>query len=52
MRSLKDLKALFGFMTSTRNLVLLPILTMLVVIGLLIIVTHSSAVAPLIYTLF
>ncbi len=52
MRSKKDFKALLAFMSSTKNLVLLPVMLLLVVIGIVIVVAQSSAVAPLIYTLF
>lgn len=52
MRSLKDFKALFSFMGSTRNLILLPVVVLLLTIGIFIVIAQSSAVAPLIYTLF
>lgn len=52
MRSGKDFKAILKFLFSPKNLVLFPVMLMLLVIGLFIIITQSSAVAPLIYTLF
>ena len=52
MRSKKDLNDLWDFMSSTRNLILMPVIAVLALIGILIIVAQSSAVAPFIYTLF
>lgn len=52
MRSKKDFKAFLAFFSSNRNLILLPVFVLLIVIGIVIIVAESSAVAPFIYTLF
>lgn len=52
MRSKKDMKDLWDFMSSTRNLILMPVIAILVLIGILIVVAQSAAVAPFIYTLF
>ncbi|MBI3315812.1 MAG: hypothetical protein HYZ87_02420 [Candidatus Omnitrophica bacterium] len=52
MRSKKDFKAFFSFFASNRNLIILPVFVLLIVIGIVIIVAESSAVAPFIYTLF
>lgn len=52
MRSKKDFADLWAFISSTRNLILMPIVVVLVLIGILIVVAQSSAVAPFIYTLF
>jgi len=40
------------FMMARRKFWLLPILVMMVVFGGLIVLTHGSAIAPFIYTLF
>ncbi len=52
MRSKQDLKDLWAFISSKRNLILMPVIVILVLIGILIVVAQSSAVAPFIYTLF
>ena len=52
MRSKKDFRSILAFVTSPKNLMLFPVLALLIVIGFFIIVTQSSAIAPLIYTLF
>jgi hypothetical protein len=43
---------LFGFMKERKKFWLLPIITVLVLLGSLIVLTQGSAVAPFIYTLF
>ncbi|MBI3251941.1 MAG: hypothetical protein HYZ52_01290 [Candidatus Omnitrophica bacterium] len=52
MRSKEDFKAFLSFFALNRNWILLPIFVLLIVIGIVIIVAESSAVAPFIYTLF
>jgi hypothetical protein len=46
------LKELWGFMKERKKWWLLPIVIILVLLGLLIVLTEGSAVAPFIYTLF
>ncbi|MFA6355652.1 MAG: DUF5989 family protein [Candidatus Omnitrophota bacterium] len=46
------LKELWGFLRTRKKWWLLPILVMLVLLGLLIVFTEGSALAPFIYTLF
>lgn len=46
------LKDLWDFMKVRKKWWLLPIIIMLAILGLLIIFTESSAIAPFIYTLF
>ena len=46
------LKELWRFMRVRKKFWLLPILTMTVVLGGLVVLTKGSAVAPFIYTLF
>lgn len=46
------LKEFWGFLMERKKWWLLPIIIMLVILGLLIIFTESSALAPFIYTLF
>ncbi len=43
---------LWGFMKVRKKFWLLPILIILVLLGALIVITESSAVAPFIYALF
>lgn len=45
-------KELWDFMRARKRWWLLPIVVMLILLGLLIIFTEGSAVAPFIYTLF
>lgn len=45
-------RELWAFMRERRKLWLLPILLMMALFGGLIILTHGTAVAPFIYTLF
>ncbi len=46
------LKELWDFMKTRKKWWLLPVVIMLVLLGLLIIFTEGSALAPFIYTLF
>lgn len=43
---------LWAFMKERKKFWLLPIMTILVLVGALVILTQGSAVAPFIYTLF
>lgn len=46
------LKEFWGFLRERKKWWLLPIIIMLVLLGLLIVLTEGSAIAPFIYTLF
>jgi hypothetical protein len=46
------LNDLFGFFGSRKKYWLLPIVTVLLAFGILIVLTSGSAIAPFIYTLF
>ncbi len=46
------LKEFWGFLKTRKKWWLLPIVIMLVLMGLLIVLTEGSAIAPFIYTLF
>ena len=46
------LKDLWGFMKARKKFWLAPIIFMLLLLGVLIILSQGSAVAPFIYTLF
>lgn len=46
------LKELWDFMKTRKRWWLLPIVVMLIMLGLLIVLTEGSALAPFIYTLF
>lgn len=46
------LKELWAFMRNRKKYWLLPILIMIVLLGVLIVMTEGSAIAPFIYTLF
>jgi Family of unknown function (DUF5989) len=46
------LKDLWGFFKVRKKFWLLPVITILLVFGLLIILTSGSAIAPFIYTIF
>lgn len=46
------LKEFWGFLKARKKWWLLPIVAMLVLLGLLIVLTEGSALAPFIYTLF
>jgi len=52
MGKMEFLKELWEFMMTRKRWWLLPILIMLVLLGLLIVFTEGSALAPFIYTLF
>ncbi len=45
-------KELWGFLKTRKKWWLLPIIIMLMLLGLLIVFTEGSALAPFIYTLF
>ena len=45
-------KELWGFLMKRKKWWLLPIIAVLILLGLLIVLTEGSAVAPFIYTLF
>ncbi len=46
------LKDLWGFMRARKKFWLAPIILVMVLLGVLIVVSQGSAVAPFIYTLF
>jgi hypothetical protein len=46
------LKEFWGFLMERKKWWLLPVVIMLVLLGLLIILTEGSALAPFVYTLF
>ena len=50
--NMEFLKELWGFLATRKKWWLLPIILMLVMLGLLIVFTEGSAIAPFIYTLF
>jgi hypothetical protein len=52
MAKLEFFKELWGFMKTRKKWWLLPIIIVMILLGLLIVFTESSAVAPFIYTLF
>ncbi len=52
MAGLGFLKELWGFLATRKKWWLMPIIIMLVLLGLLIIFTEGSALAPFVYTLF
>ncbi|MEA2834475.1 MAG: hypothetical protein QOG66_2677 [Methylobacteriaceae bacterium] len=43
---------LWQFIRARRKFVLIPILLMMVLLGGLLVLTHGSAIAPFIYTIF
>ena len=43
---------LWAYMKERKKILLLPIITVLILLGSLIVLTQGSAVAPFIYTLF
>ena len=49
---LELLKDLWGFMKARKKFWLAPIIIILLLLGVLIVMTQGSAVAPFIYTLF
>lgn len=52
MPTLKEFKSIFGFLKEHKRWWLAPFLFILVVLGMLMVFAESSALAPLIYTLF
>ena len=52
MGKLKIIAELFAFLKDNKKWWLLPIVFVLVFLGLLIVLTQGSALAPFIYTLF
>jgi len=52
MSKIAILKELWDFLKIRKKWWLLPVVVMLVLLGTLIVLTQSSAVAPFIYTLF
>ena len=52
MDKFKIVVELFEFLKSNKKWWLLPIIFMLIFLGLLIVLTQGSALAPFIYTLF
>jgi competence protein ComGC len=46
------LKDLWGFLKERKKFWLLPIIIILLVLGILIVLTSGSAIAPFIYTIF
>jgi len=46
------LKDLWGFMRARKKFWLAPIILIMLLLGVLVVLTHGSAVAPFIYTLF
>jgi hypothetical protein len=46
------LKELFSFLRARKKLWLAPMLIVMALLGVLIVMTHGSAIAPFIYTLF
>lgn len=52
MDKLKILSAFLKFLMERKKFWLLPIVIMLVLLGILLVTTQGSAVAPFIYTLF
>ncbi|MDP3804375.1 MAG: DUF5989 family protein [Candidatus Omnitrophota bacterium] len=52
MASVVFFKELCGFLITRKKWWLLPIVIMLILLGLLIVFTEGSALAPFVYTLF
>jgi hypothetical protein len=52
MAKLKIIGEYFQFLKENRNWWLIPIVVSLLLLGLLIVLTQGSAIAPFIYTLF
>ena len=46
------LKDLWGFMRERKKLWMAPIIGIMLLLGILVVMTHGSALAPFIYTLF
>ena len=52
MRSQSKLSLIWGFLRTRKKWWLTPVVATLLLLGLLIVLSESSAVAPFIYTLF
>lgn len=52
MSKLQVLRELWEFMRENRKYWMIPIITVLVLVGILLVVTQSSVVAPFIYAFF
>lgn len=52
MKKAEFIKELWDFLMARKKWWILPIVVVLVLLGLLIVLTEGSAVAPFIYTLF
>jgi len=52
MSKLKTVKDIWGFMVKRKKFWLFPLLLILTLLGLLIVFTQGSALAPFIYTIF
>jgi NAD/NADP transhydrogenase beta subunit len=52
MTKLRIVQEIFAFMKENKKWWILPIVVMLMLLGLLIVLSQGSAVAPFIYTLF
>jgi len=52
MSKLRVISAFFGFMRRKRKYWLYPVVLALVIVGLLIVLGESSAIAPFIYSIF
>jgi hypothetical protein len=46
------LKELFSYLRARKKLWLAPMLIVMALLGVLVVMTHGSAIAPFIYTLF
>ncbi len=52
MAKIRIVKEFWGFLRVRKKFWLIPIVTILLLLGVLIVVSEGSAVAPFIYTLF
>jgi len=52
MSKLKTVKDMWGFMVERKKFWMFPLLLILTLLGLLIVFTQGSALAPFIYTIF
>jgi hypothetical protein len=52
MASQSRLRLLFGFIRARKRWVLMPIILFMLLLGMLMVLTQGSALAPFIYTLF
>ena len=52
MSKLEDLKGVFGFLKGKKRWWLAPFIVALLLLGVVILFTESSVLAPLIYTIF